>query len=72
MGNQAALPSERGKISLHILVDRAVVDIYGGNGTLSRPMAKALVPENQSLKLFCQGGKARIVLLTVYGLQSAS
>jgi hypothetical protein len=52
-------------------VDRASVDIYGGGGTLYMPMAKALSPENQSLKLFCQGGEARIISWQVYKLKSA-
>jgi fructan beta-fructosidase len=71
MGNQAALISKDGKISLHIFVDRASVDIYGGDGTLYLPMAKAMSPENQTLKLSCRGGSARIVSLKVCELKSA-
>ncbi len=71
MGNQAALAPKDGKISLRIYVDRASVDIYGGGGTLYMPMAKAISPENQSLKLSCQGGDAGIVSLKVHELKSA-
>ena len=71
MGNRAALPPKDGKISLHIFVDRVSVDIYGGGGTLYLPMAKALSSGNQSLKLFCKGGDARIISLNVYELKSA-
>jgi sucrose-6-phosphate hydrolase SacC (GH32 family) len=71
LGNQATLAPKDGKISLHIFVDRASVDIYGGDGSLYLPMAKALSPNNESLKLFCQGGDASIVSLKVYELKSA-
>jgi sucrose-6-phosphate hydrolase SacC (GH32 family) len=71
MGSQAALASQEGKISLHIFVDRASADIYGGDGTLYMPMAKALSPKNQSLELSCHGGDASIVSMKVYELKSA-
>ena len=71
MGNQAALAPQAGKISLHIYLDRASVDLYGGSGTLYMPMAKALLPGNRSLKLTCQGGNANIVSLSVHELKSA-
>lgn len=71
LGNQSTLEPDDGKISLHIFVDRASVDIYGGNGTLYLPMAKALATENQDLKLACQGGNASVVSLKVYELKSA-
>jgi sucrose-6-phosphate hydrolase SacC (GH32 family) len=71
LGNQAALPMSDKKISLHIFVDRASVDIYGGGGTVYMPMAKALAPENQNLKLGCQGGSAKIISLQVHELKTA-
>ena len=70
-GCQAGLVPVDGDIDLHIFVDRASVDIYGGDGTLYMPTAMALSPENQSLKLSCQGGDSSIVLMTVYQLGSA-
>jgi sucrose-6-phosphate hydrolase SacC (GH32 family) len=60
-----------GKIALHIFVDRASVDIYGGDGTLYMPMAMAISPENQNLKLSCEEGDARIVSMRVYELMSS-
>ena len=71
LGNQSALVPKAGKISLHIFVDRASVDIYGGDGTLYLPMAKAISPGNQNLKLSCEGGNTGIVSLRVYELKSA-
>jgi fructan beta-fructosidase len=71
LGNQAALPPQNGEISLHIFVDRAAVDIYGGDGALYLPTAKALSPKDRQLKLSCQGGNARIVSMSVFNLKSS-
>lgn len=71
LGCQADLAPMDGKISLHIFVDRASVDIYGGDGTLYMPMATAISPEEQGLSLSCEGGDCRIVSMTVYELKSA-
>ncbi len=71
LGNQAALEPKGGEISLDIFVDRASVDLFGGQGNLYMPMAKAFSPQNQSLKLSCQGGTAGIVSLNVHELKSA-
>jgi sucrose-6-phosphate hydrolase SacC (GH32 family) len=71
LGSQAALEPSGGKLSLHIYVDRASVDIFGGQGGLYMPMARAILPKNQSLKLSCEGGNADIISLNVYELKSA-
>lgn len=70
-GCQADLPPAGGKISLRIFIDRASVDIYGGDGTLYMPMAMALSPDNQTLKLSCEGGESRVISMVVYPLKSA-
>ncbi|HUA37397.1 MAG TPA: glycoside hydrolase family 32 protein [Candidatus Sulfopaludibacter sp.] len=70
LGCQAALPPQNEKISLNIFVDRASVDIYGGQGSLYMPMARAVPPENRTLKLSCDGGTASIASLNVYELRS--
>ena len=71
LGNQAALVPKNGEISLHVFVDRAAVDIYGGEGSLYMPMAKSFSAEHKGLKLSCQGGDARIVSMKVHELKSA-
>ncbi len=71
MGNRATLVPKDGTISFNIFVDRAALDIFGGDGKLYMPMAQRLVPDNQNLELSCQGGDARIVSLTVHELESA-
>lgn len=59
LSRESELKPDHEKISLHIFVDRASVDIYGGDGTLYMPMAKALSPDNQNLELICQGRQRR-------------
>jgi len=71
LGNHAAWVSKEENISFHIFVDRAAVDIFGGEGSLYMPMAKAFSPEKKELKLSCAGGNARIVSLKVHELNSA-
>ncbi|HTI98064.1 MAG TPA: glycoside hydrolase family 32 protein, partial [Dongiaceae bacterium] len=71
LGSTVTLVPKDGVIALHLFVDRAAVDIYGGDGTLYLPMAQALAPQHQSLKLTSSGGTAGIVSLKVYELKSA-
>lgn len=71
LGCKSPLAPVDGHIFLHLFVDRASVDIFGGNGTLYMPVAEALSPGNHALRLNCQGGTAQISRLTVYRLKSA-
>ena len=71
LGNQAWLAPQDGKISLHIFIDRASVDIFGGKGSLYMPMAQLLSPKNRTLILSSESGGARIISLKVYELKSA-
>ncbi|HEV2318294.1 MAG TPA: glycoside hydrolase family 32 protein, partial [Verrucomicrobiae bacterium] len=45
-GRQSDLIPINGEVVLHIFVDRASVDIYGGDGRLYMPMAMAISAEN--------------------------
>jgi fructan beta-fructosidase len=71
LGCQADLLPINDKIDLHIFVDRASVDIYGGDGTLYMPTATDISPDNRCLALSAVGGVARIVSLKIYELKSA-
>ena len=71
LGSQASLVPLDGKISLHFYVDRASLDIFGGQGSLYLPMAQAISPGNQSLSLSCEGGTVSVISLRVYELKSA-
>lgn len=71
LGSQSTLIPNDGRISLHIFLDRAALDIFGGEGTLYMPMANRFSSENKGLGLTSQGGDARIISMNVYGLKSA-
>ena len=71
LGCQSDLSPADGKINLHVYIDRASVDIYGGDGTLYMPTAMALSPENENLNVSCEGGDARVVSMAVYELKPA-
>jgi sucrose-6-phosphate hydrolase SacC (GH32 family) len=71
LGCEATLPPTDGKISLHIFLDRVAIDIFGGNGMLYMPMAKALSQNDKTLSLTCADGNAAITFLNVYELKSA-
>ncbi len=71
LDKQSALAPHDGKISLHLFLDRASLDIYSGNGTVYMPLAKKFSPENHSVKLCSTGGTANVVSLKVHELKSA-
>jgi sucrose-6-phosphate hydrolase SacC (GH32 family) len=71
LGCQATVAPIDGCLILHVFVDRASVDIYGGDETLYMPVASAVSPNNQSLELSCDAGEARIDSLSVFELKSA-
>lgn len=67
----ADLSPEKGRIKLHVLVDRTSVEVFGNDGRLS--MSSCFLPpsSNKLLGLFSSEGTARIVSLRVYRLKSA-
>lgn len=71
LDRQTELAPQDGRIVLRFFVDRASVEIFGGDGTLYMPMATALSPEDRGLSLSCQGGAGRILLLKVHELRSS-
>jgi len=71
LGCQSVLEPVEGKISLHVFIDHAAIDVFGGQGNLYMPLAKAVSPHAHGLKLDCAGGEARVVSLKVHELQSA-
>ncbi len=71
MQSQTALSPTDGKISLHMLIDRRSLDIFGDQGRLYMTMAAPLSPDNHGLKLSCRGGTGGIASLKVYELKSA-
>ncbi len=69
--NQMSMVPINGKISLHLFMDRVAVDIFGEDGSVYMPMAKALSPTNQNLDLSCTGGNAQIVSMKIHEMKSA-
>ncbi|MCX6560149.1 MAG: VOC family protein [Candidatus Aminicenantes bacterium] len=66
----ASLEPERGRIRLRILVDRASIEIFANDGSLSMPIG-LLVPEKErSLELSAQGGTAVVEVLTIHEVRS--
>jgi fructan beta-fructosidase len=70
LGSQSVIVPRDGKISLHLFMDRRSLDIFGDQGRLYMPMASAMMPQNRSLKLLCNGGTAQIKALKVYELKA--
>ena len=71
LGKSGPLKADGGRIALRLLMDRASIELFGGNGALS--MTSCFVPAktNLSLELFAEGGSAHIVSLEVAPLRSA-
>jgi len=71
LGRDGPLKPIDGKIKLHLLVDRTCLEVFGNDGLLS--MSSCMVPadNNKSLKLFCKGGQAKVLKLSVWELNSA-
>jgi len=71
LGASAPLHPDRGRIRLHLLVDRTSLEAFGNNGEVS--LSSCFLPraENRGLELFCRGGNVKAVSLEVYELRSA-
>ena len=72
MGRTADLRSIDGRVSLQLLVDRTSLEIFGNKGEVSMSCCFLPAAADQSLALRAdEGGRARIVSLTVHELRSA-
>jgi hypothetical protein len=65
------LQPQDGLIKLRFLVDRASIEIFGNDGRLYMPMGIVSKESDQSLKIYCEGGAARVKSLEVHYLKSA-
>jgi len=66
----APLKPVDGKVSLDILVDRTMVEIYPNDGRYYFPMGGYLVDKDPAVKVFSKGGKTKLNYLKVYELDS--
>jgi len=70
LGRTAPVALVDGRLKLRLLVDRASVEVFAGDGRVS--MATCFLPEenNQSLGVYAAGGKARVASLVVWKMKS--
>ncbi|MHC4206208.1 MAG: GH32 C-terminal domain-containing protein [Planctomycetota bacterium] len=59
-----------GKITLEILVDRTMVEVFPNNGRYYFPMGAYLVDRDPAIKVFSEGGKTILNKLEIYELKS--
>jgi fructan beta-fructosidase len=71
LDKKAPLQAQDGRIGLRLLVDRTSVDIFGNDGQLYMPMSMSIAPDNRSLQVYAEGGRAGINSLEVFELRSA-
>jgi len=67
---EAELTPVDGRIKLHILVDRASIEIFGNDGRVSMFLCFPLDTSNTSLEAFGRGGQANIRTLNIWKLKS--
>ena len=67
----SAVPLVEGKLRLRALVDRGLLEVFVGDGTLYLPLPlRPANPRQPALRLTAEGGAARIVRLNVHELAS--
>jgi len=71
LGESGPLRPIGGRIRLHVLVDRTSIELFGNQGVLSMSSCMLPADDNKSLAVFCEGGQAKIISLTVWELKSA-
>ena len=59
-----------GKIKLRLLVDRTSIEIFINDGVYFMPVGSIPDDDNKSLKVFADGGEAKIISLDVHELNS--
>lgn len=68
--HDAPLEPVDGKITLEILVDRTMVEVFPNNGRYYFPMGAYLVDKDPVIKVFSEGGKTKLINLEVNELNS--
>jgi len=66
--HDAPLKPVDGKITLEILVDRTIVEVFPNNGRYYFPMGVYLVDRDPAIKVFSEGGKTTLNNLDIYEL----
>jgi fructan beta-fructosidase len=68
--HNAPLEPIDGKITLEILVDRTMVEVFPNNGRYYFPMGAYLVDRDPAIKIFSKAGKTKLNKLEIYELKS--
>ena len=71
LGSKVPLKAVEGKLRLQILVDRALIEIFGNDGLVYLPMGVIPKDEDKSLEVFSKSGNAVLRSLELYELRSA-
>jgi sucrose-6-phosphate hydrolase SacC (GH32 family) len=69
-GREAKLEPVKGRIFLHILVDRTSIEIFANRGRVSMFYSFPIDPQNRSVGLFARGGDAKLRKLNLWHLKS--
>jgi len=70
MDKCAVLKPQQKKISLRILVDRAIIEIFGNEGLVYMPIGAIDQDENKGLEFLAEGGEAVLTSLNISSLSS--
>ena len=68
--HSARLEAKDGRVNLHILVDRSVVEVFAGDGRVAITDRVFPKPSSKGLSLYSNGGSARIIELKMWKLDS--
>ena len=65
------LLAKRGRIKLHLLIDRSMLDVFANDGvTWNCAYFKAARPAQQGIELYAKGGNTKLLSLDLWPLKS--
>jgi sucrose-6-phosphate hydrolase SacC (GH32 family) len=71
LGREAKVDAVNGQVTLRILVDRTSIEVFANDGKVSMSSCSLPDPQQAGLELFSDGGRPKILFMTVYELKSA-
>jgi sucrose-6-phosphate hydrolase SacC (GH32 family) len=70
MGREAPLAPAKGRVGLHVFLDRSSLEIFANDGLVSMPFCFLPNRADKAVSMYADGGEARVVTLDVYELNS--
>jgi len=64
------LPTENGRVKLHVFVDSSSVEVFGGDGSTVITDRLFPSPKSSGVALYSRGGAAKLISLDVWSLKS--